>query len=271
MKSKILFLLFLLLSTLSYNYLHAQCPKGKVNCEGECGRFIDEDGDGYCDVPLVGKEKPTKKREKQLTKHGNPNLKSNSQKIDPKKTDPKKQEIDTSIQKSDIDSVSEEMFIDGEDTIVEAVVVAIEKTDKLNPKRSREIQDEEEAIESFENIKTPKPYRLVGITSITLLAYFLTLMLVRAGRMKKLTHRKFWNTILLITFLVSCILGFLLVVQLNYQFEFLKPLYLSSLKLHVEFGIAMTLVAIIHIFWHIKYFKKLIRTKQTPTTTSTNE
>jgi len=266
MKLKILFLLVTLFTLLSYNNLQAQCPKGKVYCEGECGRFIDEDGDGYCDLPLAGKEKPTKKNAKQ-----DPKPQETKTKIDTKKIDSKKQIIDTSIQETDIDSLRAEIIIDGEDTIVEAIVAEIIEPKQIHPKHSKEIQDEEEAIESSKKSKTPKPYRLLGISSITLLAYFLTMMLVRGGRMKRLTHRKIWNTILLITFLVSCILGFLLVVQLNYQFEFLKSLYLSSLKLHVEFGIAMTLVAIIHIFWHIKYFKKLIRTKQTPTTTSTNE
>ena len=199
MRTKILFLLVFLFTFLSYNNnIHAQCPRGKVNCEGECGRFIDEDGDGHCDLPFVGKEKP----KRQSSQQDVPQIKAN-----PKKIEPKKQVEDTSDKELIIDSLVPEIIIDGEDTVVEAVVVS------------------------------------------------------RAGRIKRITHRKIWNSILLITFLMSCLLGFLLVIQINY--DVLKSLYLLNLKIHVEFGIAMTLVAIIHILWHLTYFKKLIRTKKT--------
>ena len=75
--------------------------------------------------------------------------------------------------------------------------------------------------------------------------------------MKKITHRKIWNAILLITALMSCLLGFLLAVQLNYRFgmSWFSPI----LKLHVEFGIAMTIVAFFHVVWHLKYYKNLFK------------
>lgn len=253
MRTKILFLLVFLFTFLSYNNnIHAQCPRGKVNCEGECGRFIDEDGDGHCDLPFVGKEKP----KRQSSQQDVPQIKAN-----PKKIEPKKQVEDTSDKELIIDSLVPEIIIDGEDTVVEAVVVSIVNRENPNSKRNRSDKDDEDDIENVDLVKTPKPYRLVAITSITLLAYFLTMILVRAGRIKRITHRKIWNSILLITFLMSCLLGFLLVIQINY--DVLKSLYLLNLKIHVEFGIAMTLVAIIHILWHLTYFKKLIRTKKT--------
>ena len=34
--------------------IHAQCPFGeKYNCLGECGRFIDENQDSFCDNGLI--------------------------------------------------------------------------------------------------------------------------------------------------------------------------------------------------------------------------
>ncbi|MCK9163731.1 MAG: hypothetical protein WCR29_01060 [Bacteroidales bacterium] len=237
MRPKFLFLFLTLLTLLSYNNLLAQCPKGKVICEGECGRFVDKDGDGYCDIPLSGKENPKKQEAKIPTN-------------------------DSSSKEDIIDSLNNEIIVNGEDTVVEAVVMEIVNSNKIDSRKNKEIEDEEEAIESSEKLNTPKPYRLIGITSITLLAYFFTLILVRTGKMKRLYHRKLWNTILLVTFLMSCLLGFLLVIQINYHV--FQSLFLLNLKLHVEFGIAMTLVAVIHIFWHLTYFKKLLRSPKTP-------
>ena len=48
-----LIVLFSLLC-LSVSIMQAQCPfGGKENCKGECGRFIDENGDGYCDSSII--------------------------------------------------------------------------------------------------------------------------------------------------------------------------------------------------------------------------
>jgi len=71
------------------------------------------------------------------------------------------------------------------------------------------------------------------------------------------THRKIWNSVLLITFLATAILGLLLVVQINYKLEwaFVKTI----LKWHVDFGIAMSFAAVIHLTWHFKYYLKLVK------------
>ncbi len=74
--------------------------------------------------------------------------------------------------------------------------------------------------------------------------------------MRKITHRKIWNIMLLITALVSCLLGFFLVIQINYG---LKMDWLRTVKYyHVQFGIAMTVIAVFHIFWHLNYWKNII-------------
>ena len=109
----------------------------------------------------------------------------------------------------------------------------------------------------LEKKNTPKPYNVILISLFCLAAYLLTYISVKAGKMKKITHRKIWNAILLITALVSCLLGFLLAVQLNYRFG--MSWFSSILKLHVEFGIAMTIVAFFHVVWHLKYYKNLFK------------
>lgn len=78
--------------------------------------------------------------------------------------------------------------------------------------------------------------------------------------MKKISHRKIWNILLLITGLVSCLLGFFLVIQINYN---LKMDWLWTIKLyHVQFGIAMTVIMVIHILWHTNYWKSIFNSKK---------
>lgn len=213
--------IFILCLTIYTNCIFSQslCPKGKTNCQGECGRYIDEDGDGNCDLVVQVEIK------------------------DEKDTAPS------------IDITSNAISLESEEILSETITLEVENDDEIvalstNKTKSTQITQKEEKSQ------TPKPYRLITITLITLIAYFSTFLMVKLNWIKRNLHRKIWNVLLLICFLLSCVLGLILVIQLNYNV--LKDLYLLNLKLHVEFGIAMSLIAIIHIFWHIKYFKRII-------------
>jgi hypothetical protein len=100
-------------------------------------------------------------------------------------------------------------------------------------------------------------YDLILVTVITLLLYFTTLILYRENIIKRIHHRKIWNLLLLLTFLVSCLFGLFLVIQINYHIA--MSVYGTLLYWHVEIGIAMTLIAIIHILWHFTYFKNMLK------------
>lgn len=206
--------------------LQAQCPFGeKVNCTGECGRFFDENGDSFCDNGLVQKEETFAET-----------ITTQVEEVEPKQ-EVKKQE--------------EKPVIQQEIKLEEPIITTQTQTEQIIVEKT-EIQPEKK--------KTKKPYNIILITSIVLLAYLLTFILVKAGKLKKLSHRKIWNVILLITFLVSCLLGFLLALQINYGF--CMDWFRSFLKWHVEFGIAMTIIAVIHIVWHYKYYTTMISKKK---------
>jgi hypothetical protein len=206
--------------------LQAQCPFGeKVNCTGECGRFYDENGDSFCDNGLVQKEETIAETITTQVEEVKP-------KQEVKKTEPKP-------------------IVQQEKEEIQPITATLTTTEQIAPIKT-EIQPEKK--------KTKKPYNIILITSIVLLAYLLTFILVKAGKLKKLSHRKIWNVILLITFLVSCLLGFLLALQINYGF--CMDWFRSFLKWHVEFGIAMTLIAVIHIVWHYKYYTTMISKKK---------
>ena len=101
------------------------------------------------------------------------------------------------------------------------------------------------------------PYHLILITLGTTAAYLFTLLLVNTGILVKTLHRRLWNSVLLLTFLVSGLLGLLLVIRVNYRLEwsFLNPL----MTWHVDTGIAMTLVAMFHFLWHSSYYLNFFR------------
>lgn len=226
------------------NGLYAQCPfGGKLNCQGACGRFTDENGDGFCDFAILEKVKnetkqdtdelpkakiETAKEKKESSVHSNTALQSGKQTVKPVDQNKKVKE--------------EEIIEDVEEVLVE----------------------EEKVVETsaIEENPTPvankaKPYRLISISLVCLCAYFLTFALEKGGKIKKMTHHKIWNGVLLITFLVSCLLGFFLALQLNYHFGMQR--FGTILKLHVEFGIAMTIIAVIHIIWHWKYYMHIFK------------
>ncbi|HPW90554.1 MAG TPA: hypothetical protein PLJ40_03995 [Paludibacteraceae bacterium] len=156
MKQLFLLLAFFLVSS-SALLAESDCKKEKIDCLGECGRMIDEDGDGFCD-------------------HGG---------------------------------------------------LSTPETETTN-------------------------YLLIELISATLVLYGASVLLVKRKCYKKATHRKIWNYILLVTFLVSALLGLWLVILLNYDIE--TDFYTSYLTWHVDFGIAMSIVGIIHFLWHWNYY-----------------
>lgn len=221
---KMFFVLGIALFFLMPFSIQAQCPFGeKYNCLGECGRFYDENGDSFCDNGLV-------KVEEVQTQTQTTEIVEEYEKI---VVQPKKKQI-----------VQEEIKVE------EPIITTQTATEQIIPGKA-EIQPEKK--------KTRKPYSIILISSIVLISYFATYLLVKAGKMKKLSHRKLWNVILLLTFLVSCLLGFVLALQINYGF--CMDWFRNFLKWHVEFGIAMTLIAVIHIIWHYKYYINMISKK----------
>mgnify|MGYP003417362301 FL=1 len=222
---KMFFVLGITLFFLMPFSIHAQCPFGeKYNCLGECGKFYDENGDSFCDNSLV------KAEEVQTQTQTTEIVEEEYEKI---VAQPKKKQI-----------VQEEIKVE------KPIITTQTATEQIIPEKA-EIQPEKK--------KTRKPYSIILISSIVLISYFATYLLVKAGKMKKLSHRKLWNVILLLTFLVSCLLGFVLALQINYGF--CMDWFRNFLKWHVEFGIAMTLIAVIHIIWHYKYYINMISKK----------
>jgi len=103
-------------------------------------------------------------------------------------------------------------------------------------------------------------YHLLPISLLLILLYSISHILSKKKIISIVNHRKIWNILLLITFLISGILGILLILRIN--FGWIIPLPFNILFWHVEVGIAMFAISIFHISWHWTYFKNILRTKK---------
>ena len=217
---------------------------GAIDCPGRCGRFIDQNGDGFCDRGRLSSPAPTT----QSTTEAVNEKATETAKDNTKDTQNAKNTKDT--KGAPAQTVKEEP----KEVSTENIAPSIEPT-------AEEVIEEETTIEEpADNAPQKKPYDLILISALTLGLYALTFILVKANVLKKTTHRKIWNTLLLITGLVSCLLGFFLVLQINYGWK--MDSFWTVKYYHVQFGIAMTIVAVFHILWHMNYWKTLFKKRE---------
>lgn len=121
----------------------------------------------------------------------------------------------------------------------------------------------EEDFSEIEKNSLPKnnkrTYNFFPLTSFLVLGYLGSLWLVRKKIVNLFWQRFFWNLVLLVSFLISAILGIFLVIKINFG-RVIFPDF-NSLYWHVELGIVMTVVSIFHIFWHLPYFRCALKKK----------
>jgi len=103
-------------------------------------------------------------------------------------------------------------------------------------------------------------YPLFPIAILVILFYSLSFVFSRMGLVDKAIHRKFWNVLLLITFLVTGLIGLLMVVKINYKLN--MPFYEQLVGYHVEFGIGMAIIGFFHFWWHLSYYFHLLKSTQ---------
>jgi len=239
------FLVFFLFA-LILNAQQPTCPFGVVNCQRPCGRYTDNNGDGICDFDSYFHKKDTV---------ANPKKDVQTNPINQKDTVVEKEIIKNTPNNTNV-SLNEK------NSNTENKQITNNKTESINSSNS-EIEvandDIDDELDLTKNIKAPVKqkvrYNIVLWSSLTFGLYFLSLLFMKLSFYSKKIHRRIWNILLLITFLVSGILGLVLVLQINYAI--LPSYYFTFLKLHVDFGIGMALISIFHIFWHLNYFKNI--------------
>ncbi len=257
--------IFFLLSVLLSFSVNAQlCKRNVVDCKGICGRMTDADADGICDFSPRSADSPIP-----VTIQNEVNTDTTGQ---------TEQSTETAI-----DQTNDHKKLNAEEVTINSKTIdkqtnKLEKQD-LNNKKPADLVNETEAIDStaeldewgdaIEKVKTTAPvittenssvYPLIEISALTLVLYLITWLLAKFKVFKISVHRKIWNTVLLITFLMSGILGLILVFQINYNI--LDDWYMTFLELHVDFGISMALISIFHVLWHTKYFLTMFKKRK---------
>ena len=98
-------------------------------------------------------------------------------------------------------------------------------------------------------------YPLLSISILVILFYGLSFAFSRIGLVSKANHRKFWNVLLLITFLATGLLGMTMIIKINYKLVI--PFYDQLVGYHVNFGIGMAIIGFFHFWWNLRYYLKI--------------
>ncbi len=145
----------------------------------------------------------------------------------------------------------------GQSEPTDAVTIPDGETPVSNQIQADNSQPKEEADITGCSGKTRSKLEHLMTIPAMIIAYLVTSMLSRMGRMKRSFHRKLWNVLLLFSFLGSASLGFILLLQIDFDADISMPFNLPYW--HVEFSIIMGTIAVFHLIKHWKYYAKMLK------------
>ncbi len=224
MKKIIIAVAFLFLPLVSFAQWN-DCPYGKTDgsCEypGECGMYVDTNGDKICDhsqnKPVINSTIKNQNEETIVkNKISNKGVKNDDKMVTEAKSD-------LSDNKNNIDSPK---------TI-------------LRGEKAKQRQN-----------KYPLWNIVLGLTALYVLTYFLA----KKSVITMVGHKKIWNILLTISFLVLAVTSVLLIIQVNSGRVFY--LGFNILHWHVISGIIMMTITFFHIGWHWRYYKSIFKIRK---------
>ena len=238
------------------------CPHGVTNdaYPGQCGLYIDEDHDNYCDIGGI-----TYKEETPITQE---EIQSDHDLLTG-------QELKTKTvgEVAQIYGVSGHNYAQAlmnhykiENVHHSTSFQLLHDEYGVEPSTAKDIIRELAGLEELNEeetkilINTPSrakyPFIIPSLT--ILLLYFYTYSLHKAKIIKKITHLRIWNVVLLFSFIICGVLGLFLIIRINYGYTF-SFLPFNMLFWHVEAGLLMLIVCSFHIANHYKYFLVMIK------------
>ncbi len=119
---------------------------------------------------------------------------------------------------------------------------------------SQDIQQNENTLNNS-NIFQEK-YPFLSIFFLLVLLYILTTILSKKEKISHVLHKKIWNILLTLSFLVCAISSVIYILNLNYGIFQLNQ---NISFVHIESGIIMIIISIFHIIWHIFYYKNIFK------------
>jgi len=103
-------------------------------------------------------------------------------------------------------------------------------------------------------------YNVIGTGLTAFLLYSISYFFCRINVISLQFHRRLWNIILAVTFILTALAGFFLALQINYKWD--VPIIKSILKWHVEMGAGLSITGFLHLFRHFSYFIKRTERKE---------
>jgi spermidine synthase len=98
-------------------------------------------------------------------------------------------------------------------------------------------------------------YHVIGTGITAILLYLLSYFFYRINYYSYQFHKKLWNAILAIVFIVTSAAGLFMALQVTYKWDI--PFVKKILRWHVEFGIGMAFAGLFHFIWHLSYFARI--------------
>ena len=101
-------------------------------------------------------------------------------------------------------------------------------------------------------------YNTLLIVGALIAVYLVSLFLSRQGKFLTVAlHRKIWNALLVITFVLTALSAIFYLLMLEYNLDLL-PRQIDASFWHIEFGLAFILIGVFHALWHLPYFKQYL-------------
>lgn len=98
-------------------------------------------------------------------------------------------------------------------------------------------------------------YHVIGTAIAVSVLYLISYIFCRVGLYTVAIHRRLWNSILAITFIITALAGLFMALQINYMWSITGVERI--LKWHVETGAGMAFTGLFHLTWHFSYFTKI--------------
>ncbi len=105
-------------------------------------------------------------------------------------------------------------------------------------------------------------YHVIGTGITVTVLYLISFIFYRTGFYSLTAHRRLWNSILAITFIITALAGLFMALQINFKWNI--PEIKSILKWHVETGAGMAITGIFHFIWHLSYFSRIFSRAEEP-------
>ena len=253
------------------------CPKGLVNdpYPGACRRYVDTNGDSICDLSQSEPAATTTTTSQELSTDSEPAAVTATSGEPPTGGCPLGPcancgaclgigsiALATPVEDGGSD---EGLVASGTIALAAAAGGATTTSTTVSPSGGANAGSSATAASTIESDTSGQAssFRGYNVSPIALgffLIYAASFILHRTKKIKVYTHRKIWNVLLLATFLVTGVFGLILTIQLDYALPFSIPIDL--LFWHVEAGVAMTLISVFHVGWHLKYYRNLVRSRR---------